>query len=141
MMLPTQQHDDRRRPGWITDQMLGAFVAALDRRCRRRPDGAAPAVIPAAVVARWLHVPGVSRETRRRRVRELVAAARASGVQVCAWDGACGGYYLPATAADLIDERDRRRRGGLARLLHASEVDRSEAMADARGQFALFAPG
>jgi hypothetical protein len=128
-----------RTPGWITDAMQSALIDALETRRRRRHDGDAPMTIPAAVVARWLRVPGVSRETRRRRVRELVASLRARGVQVCATEGACGGYYLPISAGDLIEERERRRRGGLARLVGASEVDRSCELADARGQLALFA--
>jgi hypothetical protein len=142
-MSPSNQQPDHRhrREAWITDDLQSALLAALERRRRRRRDGEPAIVVPAAVIGRWLRVPGLVRETRRRRVRDLVTSLRERGIRVCAEDGATGGYYLPIDAADLVHERERLRRGGLARLIGASAVDRSVELSDATGQLALFAAG
>jgi len=105
------------------------------RRSRRLPGGPIP-WWPAADIAdrvgRWA---GRSRETQRRRVRELIDDLRTDHPAIIA---SGQGYALAIDIQELAEYQDRRRRQGLTDLAAAGQVKGSVPFADATGQGALF---
>ena len=133
------------RPGQLSpDQLVAAkrdVLAVLQIRRKSARLGRTPKLMPAAAIGRWLGLwPRQSRESIRRRVRELIEQLRHDGHQVVADSSPNGGYYLADSAADLVGYAQERRGHGLHHLAAASAVRHSFDLADATGQLALF-PG
>ena len=92
------------------DKQISALVDALTRRSLRRRPGDEPIRVTAIVIARWLGVdPEAKHETKRRRVRSLVKAAREAGHAIAS-DGK--GYWLATTAADHEAHQEHKRKMG-----------------------------
>jgi len=133
------------RPGQLSDDQFAdakrRVLAVLQIRRESARQGQTPRLMPAAAIGRWLRLwPRQSRESVRRRVRELIEQLRHDGHQVVADSSPNGGYYLADTAADLVGYAQERRGHGLHHLAAASSVRHSFELADATGQLALF-PG
>lgn len=125
-----------KREAWVTDEEVARLVALLQAEASHRPTGDEPRSLPAGRIADRLALfPDQSHESRRRRVRELVNAARLAGHPIVS-NG--HGTWWAATAAELDDYRDWRRKFGLADLVAASRATTTPAAAELRGQSSLF---
>lgn len=110
----------------------------LQRRHHRHLSRGTPRAIRARSLALALGLrPGQPMESRRRRVRELIAECRAEGAPLAT---SPEGVYLATEVADFAATERFLRRMGRSQLATAAGIRRSPARAAADGQLRLTAP-
>lgn len=122
---------------WVTDDHRRRAIDALVRR-RRRRTGDQPRPLNDYKLGRIAGVPGKSRESIRRRSRELRRVLEAEGLPIVCIKKSKGGSYLADDAADHAMYRQVLEREAKRQLARAARLKRSPAVADAAGQFAMF---
>jgi hypothetical protein len=112
---------------------------ALQRRRNARHTGDPPRRVKALVLARACGIRvGGSNESRKKGLRNVVRALREQGIEIASDLKDGGGYWLPVDAHDHAQYRAFLRRQAMARLAEESRSKRSQATADAAGQFSMF---
>lgn len=133
MSKDAQQPEDR-------EALKRRLMAALQRRTTRNRTDGAPRKVTAIAIARWLRYhPQSKHETRRRRVRELVAEVRQEAGGAVAADFT--GYWLATEPEDHAKFQEFMRRMGLAHLVVASRDKHAPETAESAGQLRLFDAG
>lgn len=132
--MPEHGSEGTTRPSWITDELVE--LAARYLRDNSRADYPIPAI---RLANRFDLFVDAKRETRRRRVRELVDALRAADHPIVA---NLNGIWWAAEHREHLDYQERRRRNALTQLA-AAKRDRTsppavEAADTAAGQGRLF---
>lgn len=122
---------------WITDEHRRRAVDLLVRRQRRRT-GDRPRLVNDYVLGRAAGVPGKSRETIRRRARELRKALDQDGLPIVVVPGSKGGAYLAETSTDHRLYAELLAAEGRRKLARAAALKRSRDAADAGGQYSMF---
>lgn len=110
-------------------------IAELEGRARRRPPGDDPGWWPAIQIAQRFGIrEHGSTDSRKRGVRLLMARVAEGRSDLVA---SFHGYALAADPTDLTRYQTFRRRMGLAHLAAEAASRRSQAQADADGQYRL----
>lgn len=122
---------------WITDDHKRRAIDVLTRR-RRRRTGDLPRPINDYRLGLAAGVPGHSRESIRRRCRELRRVLEAEGLPIVCIHASNGGSYLADDAADHAMYHRALEREAKRQLARSSRLKRSTPAADAAGQFAMF---
>ena len=124
---------------WITDDHKRRAVEILTRR-RRRRSGDRPRLVNDFVLGVVAGVPGKSRESIRRRSRELRRVLEAEGLPIVCVKSSSGGSYLADGAADHAMYHQALEREAKRQLARTNRLKRSTPAADAVGQLSMFDP-
>ncbi len=122
---------------WITDEHKHRAIEAFTRR-RRRRTGELPRPMNDYMLGVIAGVPGKSRESIRRRSRELRRVLEAEGLPIVCIHRSSGGSYLADEAADHVMYRLALEREAKRQLARSARLKRSAPVADAAGQLAMF---
>ena len=114
------------------------LLSFLERRHFRHLGSDRPRTISAWPLAKALHLrPEQTKESRRRRVRELVEEARREGAPIASGGD---GYHLATEVEDFAQTESFLRSMGLGRLVSAAGIRRSAGRSAADGQLRLAPP-
>lgn len=122
---------------WITDEHKRRAVEVLTRR-RRRRTGDVPRPVNDHILGMIAGVPGRSRESIRRRSRELRRVLEAEGLPIVCIHSSSGGAYLADDAADHAMYRQALEREAKRMLARSARLKRSHAASCAAGQLSMF---
>lgn len=135
--MPEQGRNGTTHFPWITDDHRRRAIDAL-ARARRRRTGDLPRLINDFRLGRLAGVPGKSRESIRRRARELRRDLEAGGLPIVCVSSCNGGAYLAEDARDHTMYRAALEREAKRQLARAARLSRTPAAADAAGQLSMF---
>ncbi|MEM6392354.1 MAG: hypothetical protein AAF797_06235 [Planctomycetota bacterium] len=131
--MPKQGSDgqpDTRYP----DEIKHRLVSLLDRRASRFRDRGGRAVTSIALARALKFYRKANRETRRRRIRELVQEMRGEGYPVASYSR---GYWMASEVADVAQTVGFLRQQGLGNLATAGRLKRAAHAAGIGGQLRL----
>ncbi len=136
--MPEQGRDGKqraKRQARYPDELKVRLLHLLELRYDRSAADVDQRPIPAAVLGRALrHWPDAKRETRRRRVRELVQEMREEGAPIASWGR---GYSIAREVEDFAKTEAFLRRHGIATLATNARLKKTAAADRAIGQLRM----